>query len=126
MPIPVKKTTPNWLQNSINATDNFRRSIRYFSQLYQAFPAWCSGHPGFTEINREARRRRERGENVHIDHIVPIISPLVCGLHVPWNLQVIGAGPNMRKSNHIWPGHPFENLDLFGPNVEPFQMDMQL
>ncbi len=35
----------------------------------------------------------------HVDHIIPIISPLVSGLHVENNLQIIPAVDNLRKSN---------------------------
>ena len=41
------------------------------------------------------------GQKYQVDHIVPLINPLVCGLHVHQNLQVLREEDNKRKHNHF-------------------------
>jgi len=42
----------------------------------------------------------------NVDHIVPLRSKLVCGLHNEHNLAVIPSIDNSRKSNKYWPDMP--------------------
>lgn len=43
------------------------------------------------------------GIDWHVDHIVPLSSSRVCGLHCEYNLAVIPAKVNIFKSNRHWP-----------------------
>lgn len=44
------------------------------------------------------------GEDFDVDHIYPLSSDFMCGLHVPSNLIVLSASDNAKKSNTWWPG----------------------
>ena len=44
--------------------------------------------------------------NFEVDHIVPLQSPIVSGLHVWYNLQLLEPSLNRSKSNKFWPDMP--------------------
>lgn len=82
-------------------------------RLYKrATPPWADRAAIRAKWEESKRRTAETGVQHSVDHIVPLVHPLVCGLHVPWNLRVIPLADNMRKSNAHWPDMPFEQMEL--------------
>lgn len=57
--------------------------------------------PAWANLKEIARIYRECPEGYHVDHIYPLKSPVMCGLHVENNLQYLPALDNMRKGNRI-------------------------
>lgn len=41
-----------------------------------------------------------------VDHVVPLQSKQVCGLHAQTNLSILPAAWNAKKGNRTWPGKP--------------------
>lgn len=71
-----------------------------------ATPVWANEFFMAEAYHLAKLREKICGGKWHVDHIVPLQSKLVCGLHVEHNLQVIPASDNIRKSNRYWPDMP--------------------
>lgn len=73
----------------------------------RAMPAWLSPSQ-LADIqaiyDRAATMTHETGIAHNVDHIVPLNNKSVCGLHVPWNLQVMTAKENQSKNNKFAAG----------------------
>jgi len=72
----------------------------------QAIPGWTN-HIAVDEFySLAAIKTKLTGEKWEVDHIVPLQSLLVCGLHTHYNLQVLKRKDNLSKGNRIWPDMP--------------------
>lgn len=78
------------------------KSRQWRKGVRQGTPSWLTEthHRQIEYIYAQARDCRfVTGEPYEVDHIVPIRGEHICGLHVPWNLQVLPADLNRAKSN---------------------------
>ena len=75
------------------------------AQKIHAQVAWADLEK-IKNIYTMASHLRNGGQNVHVDHIVPLRGKTVCGLHVEQNLQIIPRIANVSKGNRSWPDMP--------------------
>ena len=73
------------------------------ASLKAAVPAWAN----MDEIKRfyvlAAELTRKTGVVANVDHVVPLKSRYVCGLHCEANLSIMSSTLNKRKGNLWWP-----------------------
>ena len=86
------------------------KAAKYRFSKKKAYPKWSESEFekfAIKEIYALAQQRTEITGVPHaVDHIVPLKSDLVCGLHCVANLRVITAFENSSKSNRYWPDMP--------------------
>lgn len=96
-----KKNNANYLQTVPKA---FARSAARRAKKLQAMPKWLtSAHKSHIEAYYETAKALsvQFGQQLDVDHIVPLQGKNVCGLHVPWNLQIMAHEANLSKSNKV-------------------------
>lgn len=90
--------------NLINPGKKIAISAKYRATKLKATPKWLTKEH-LKEIEKFYIKAKEleleTNIKYHVDHIVPLQGETVSGLHVPWNLRVIPAEDNLRKSNSL-------------------------
>lgn len=76
----------------------------------QALPAWAD-MSAICQHYKNARHLTDAtGHAHHVDHIIPLRHPMVCGLHVQNNLRATPSFLNLKKGNNFDP-----DVLLFNP-----------
>lgn len=78
----------------------------------RATPPWADKAAIRAKFRERDLLKKATGELYEVDHIVPLLHPLVCGLHVHWNMRVLHWTENSRKGNLHWPDMWNEQLEL--------------
>lgn len=78
---------------------NSERVMRRNARKLQASPAWANQKIILEIYKQAAYLTSVSGVKHQVDHVVPLQSKKVCGLHVEHNLQILTAKENQEKSN---------------------------
>lgn len=101
---PEKYRAKNRARYAENPRDGINRTMRYMMRKKNAMPNWLTPEQ-IAKIDQYYDWRdlisQETGIEHHVDHIVPLRGKSVCGLHVPWNLQILTATENKIKNNRF-------------------------
>lgn len=91
-----KQQAAGWRKVNKGKVNRITAARRWW--IKRATPAWLTlkQKAEIAAIYLEAARR---GESV--DHIYPLRAKNSCGLHVPWNMQIIPLLDNIRKGNRV-------------------------
>lgn len=86
---------------------NSKESMRRGEKL-KATPKWFKSEKHYVEFIFQVAKELSISIGIvyHVDHIVPLKSELVCGLHTLANLQILPEKINKSKSNRYWPDMP--------------------
>ena len=101
-PAKVSRYGARYLSTEHGRAKHCSNVARRNARKRRATVAWAN-HEAIGAIYAEAARlTRETGIPQEVDHVVPLIHNLICGLHVEGNLQILTARDNRRKRNK-WP-----------------------
>jgi len=97
-----KKYAVSWAKKNKHVGNAYSVAKRFRKQ--QAVPAWANLKKIKKVYKQAAALTEQLKVKYHVDHIYPLKSKYMCGLHVENNLQIILASENCSKGNRTWPG----------------------
>jgi len=86
--------------------------MKRYARKRHATPAWANFEAIRAFYRKAHRLTIETGVRHEVDHIVPLQSPFVCGLHVEYNLQILTSLENKKKRNYLHAAHKPVSTDF--------------
>ena len=103
----VLKNASQWRKKNSARWAMLQSAIR--ARVSKQTPQWACDNK-IREIYLQCDAMRKMGQDVQVDHIVPLNGETVSGFHCEANLQILTASENSRKKNYYWPDMPEERL----------------
>lgn len=100
----IKQKRDEYRKNNL-ALHNYRGALRHAAKL-RATPKWLTDFDKqyIKHVYIQAKELQKLdGIPREVDHIIPLQGETVCGLHVPWNLQILTKSENSSKKNKLTP-----------------------
>lgn len=91
-----------WIKS--NRAHNSAHAAEWRAFKRKGAPSWLTPEQRREMVDAYAYAKawsQVTGVSHDVDHIVPLRGKEVCGLHVPWNLRIIPAAENRKKSNRL-------------------------
>jgi hypothetical protein len=98
------KRIKEWSDNNRECLND--RELKRIAARVRATPTWANLGDIQAVYDRAENMRRETGIKYEVDHIIPMGSKKVQGLHIASNLQIITGLENRKKGNRVWPDMP--------------------
>ncbi len=106
----LKEVATKWRDANKERYDQYRKDYQrqYINQNPAKKRSWTAkaraakrnATPSWVDMDAiEAIYMEAAASGMEVDHIVPLQGRNVCGLHVPWNLQLLTSTENRRKHN---------------------------
>ena len=97
-----RDSSNHWKKN--NKDKVCASTARYKAAKIKATPPWAN-EEAIKEIYFQCQQLSDlTGIDHEVDHIYPLNSAYMCGLHVENNLQILTTKENRKKGNRYWPG----------------------